>query len=534
MTDLLYQNFTGISTMTPDKQFIISCCKKGETGHAQMFALMFKGKAGYDAKEKQWYIFDDIWQPDIEEHVKNLVSRQIASVYEKQAAIENKAGNNDLADDLRGAAYAVRQNRGIENTLKLAQIQPEIILDNSKWNHKQMMFAAQDALIDLKTGSVRPILPSDYVRTTCPTRYNPKAESPLWEKFLNEIFNGNNDLIHFMHKLLGYSITGLSTEHILPMFVGIGRNGKDTLLQILEDTLGLDVISPVPSEILISGYRNPGAAQPYIYDLRDKRLAYCNETGDGQRLDAAQVKLLTGGSTLTARTLHSKPVTFKPQHKLFFVSNHLPQANSDDYALWKRVLVINFENSFVDNPNPFNSNEKQIDKNLRIKLQAESEGILNWLIQGCLLWQSEGLNPPKCVTDWTQQYRDQEDVIGDFISDEMITGDDKQILISVLYSWYADWTKESGYRPLGKKRFKEKILARGFGEKRKSEGIYILGIGKKPVKSEDDVNPEIYQNAKNDVLLLKSVNTNINEILVTVNKKYPELKFTLGELEEIM
>jgi len=223
----------------------------------------------------------------------------------------------------------------------------------------------------------------------------------MWDKFVNEIFDGDDELISFVQRLLGYGISGLQREHVLPILWGIGRNGKDTLLEALKYVLG-DLATPVAAEVLLDSGRNPNAATPHTYSLRKRRLAWVNETNESAKLNAGQVKLLTGGGSIPARPLYGKPITYAPRFLLMLMTNHKPGASSEDYALWERVLLIPFKLSFVDEP--VKEFERKRDPQLLSKLKAEASGILAWLVRGFLSWQADGLNPPESVKIATNEY----------------------------------------------------------------------------------------------------------------------------------
>ena len=140
----------------------------------------------------------------------------------------------------------------------------------------------------------------------------------------------------------------------------------------------------------------PGAAAPHLHALRGARLGWVSETGDGAKLNSAQVKLLTGGGSISSRPLYGMPTVFKPSYLLFLLTNHKPQAPDDD-ALSRRLRLIPFERQFVEKPT--RPTERKIDIHLDEKLSAESSDILTWLVCGFMKWQDDGgLECPVAVT----------------------------------------------------------------------------------------------------------------------------------------
>jgi putative DNA primase/helicase len=336
--------------------------------------------------------------------------------------------------------------------------------------------------IDLRTGGLQPGKPGDYIRTIAPIEWQGiDIQAPRWEQFLGEVFDGDGELISFVQRLLGYGLTGLSTEHIMAVLWGVGRNGKDTLLEALSFALG-GLARPVGAEVLLSGGRSPHAATPYLYDMRFCRLAWVNETSEGVRLDAGQVKLITGGGSITARQLYGKPITYRPKHLLLLVTNHKPHAPADDYALWKRLLLIPFTQSFVDDPKA--DHEHQRDPHLGEKLRDEAPGILAWLVRGCLAWQQEGLSTPHTVSEATEKYREDEDIIGQFVGEGCELGDGVEVKASKLYATYREWADEYGLTPISVTAFGIRMSSR-FEKVKRRDGNHYRGIGIE--ESEDDI-----------------------------------------------
>jgi putative DNA primase/helicase len=292
---------------------------------------------------------------------------------------------------------------------------------------------------------------------------------------LTEIYNNDREIVDFKQRLLGYGISGLNKEHVLPVLWGAGRNGKDTLLDAISHVLG-DLALPVSSEVVLSGYRPPNSATPHLYALRPLRLAWVSESEEGARLNTGQIKFLTGGGLVTARPLYGKPITFKPQYLLFLVTNHRPHASGSDYGLWKRLLLIPFKQAFVDDPDPQRENEHLRDKDLGEKLKAEAPGILAWLVRGFLAWQGQGLNPPEAITRATTAYKTEEDVIAQFLEEKCVILPGAKIKASAFYLAYKTWAREYGWRLMKGAAFGRRVNEL-FERRRRSDGFWYLGIG---------------------------------------------------------
>jgi len=314
-----------------------------------------------------------------------------------------------------------------------------------------------------------------YLRTFCPTIFKDSCNRPkIFDRFLNEIFDNNSQLISYLQRLFGCGLIGAVREHILPIFWGVGRNGKDTLIQAISHVLG-PMAAPVDVEILLEqkSARASHNPSPDIVDLRGRRIIWASETSQQRKLNAGKVKMLTGGNILKGRALFSNDFTeFSPTHMPVLITNHRPHAPANDYALWQRIHLIPFSLSFVDNPKL--DHERQRDPHLPDKLESESSEILNWLVQGCLHYQKEGLNPPECVKMATDDYRQSEDIVGHFIEDRCRVQEIARCKASDLYTAYKDWCIGNGHHSMNQKNFALEIKDRF--DSYKSGTIYYVGI----------------------------------------------------------
>jgi putative DNA primase/helicase len=277
----------------------------------------------------------------------------------------------------------------------------------------------------------------------------------------------------FIQRLFGYGITGQTTEHILPIMCGDGRNGKGTMMEVLGDILGSDLAISTQADAIMDVGKSGDGPKPFVYALRGKRLVWASESNEGRRINSGLVKQLTGGDRLNVRTLHSKPVEFHPTHKILLITNHKPHLSADDQALWDRVYLIAFNQRFIDRPQK--ANEHPRDKNLKAALLAEAPGILAWLVRGCLEWQRVGLLPPAEVLTQTEEYRAEEDTIGLFIDEKCYLSPDYKVRAAELYKAYQEWSKDSGLSAMTGTLFGKRVKKRF--DSTISHGTWYIGIG---------------------------------------------------------
>ena len=461
---------------------VLECLGGHEHGDAKLFEIIYGKRCIYDSSEKKWYIWaGHHWQRDTSNIMPLLVSNQLASQYLNAIAAVRRTGETEedkaliknlqkRANDLKGI---LRAKRILEYCSSMMSI------PGSQWDSDGWLLPVENGVIDLRVGNIRAGLPTDYVRTVAPVEYDSDARCPLWEQVVSDAMAGDASMYAYIQRLFGYSILGGNREHILPIFWGAGRNGKDTLTNAIFHVLG-PLAGPADEEVLIAKDKNNGGASPHIMALRALRIAVCNETEKSDKLKTAQVKKLTGGGKISARQLYEGMTQFDQQHTLFLMTNHRPMIQADDFAIWQRIKLIEFKMRFVDNPQgPY---ERKKDKTLEEKLRKEAAGILNWLVAGCLDYQENGLDEPDQVTQATEEYQKEQDTIGLFIQEACITGSDMagsphQIKASELYSEYKQWCNDSGFHPLNMRNFGTDMGKR-HEKRRTGGGIFYVGIAK--------------------------------------------------------
>lgn len=456
--------------------FLIECLELQESGDANLLARLFAGKLAYDHSESSWYIWaGHYWKPDVTGLAVWLVARAVAPQYLAAAAAATAREKDKLAEQLVKRAAALRNRKRIDNVLFLAARLETLSLAGDEWDSNPWLLACENGVIELNTGNFRAGQPADFIRAHSPVQWaGIDTTATRWEKFISEIFDNNQDLAGYINRLLGYGVTGLTTEHVLPILWGDeGRNGKSTMLEVLGYVLGHDLATSSQADALMDTQQVGGGPQPFVYALRGKRLVWASESNEGRRINAGLVKQLTGGDRLHVRTLHTKPVEFYPSHLLLLLTNNKPHINAADSAIWERVALIPFTMRFLDNPRE--ENERARDKNLIETLRAESAGILAWLVRGCLWWQQAGLNPPAMVQAATSDYRNEEDTTGIFIGEKCIIGAGCSIRAGQLYKAYQDWCHDNGIPAMSNTAF-GRLMKRRFKSK-ESHGIVYLGVG---------------------------------------------------------
>jgi putative DNA primase/helicase len=287
----------------------------------------------------------------------------------------------------------------------------------------------------------------------------------MWKQFIREIMDYKGELINFLQTAAGWAISGDISEQSMFILYGTGANGKSTFLNVIMHILGDYAISTWAETFM---KRNNDTATNDIARLRGTRFVTTTETEQGKRLSEHLIKQVTGNDQLTARFLYGEYFNFVPTFKIFMASNHKPVIKGTDHGIWRRIKLIPFTTTISD--------EKR-DKYLEQKLLAEKSGILNWLIEGMLRWQSEGLNTPSIVLNATDEYRGEMDIIGNFFKERCVQQSGVSVKARELFRVYQQWCEENNELATSERMFGLRLKELGIAQKRCSDGRYWQDLG---------------------------------------------------------
>lgn len=319
--------------------------------------------------------------------------------------------------------------------------------------------------IDLRTGKLRPHRREDLITKLAPVEFDPDAECVRWESFLVEAVPNLEDRA-FLQRFAGYALTGVIREHVLVILCGEGRNGKGTFVETLGKALG-DYACAAPADLLLDSHGNKHPTERMV--LLGRRLVWASEPSTRQALDTAQVKLITGGDTITARYMRKDFIHFRPTHKLALLTNHAPVVTDTGDAMWERVRLLEWTEQFIGG---------RAELDLPEKLQDGLPGVLAWAVRGCLAWQQNGLGMSENVKNSTKAYRDDSDPIGGFLATHCVLSPDAKVEARRLREAYTRWCAENGEDPRSRRDVAKLLRARGCTGGHKSNGKnWWRGIG---------------------------------------------------------
>jgi P4 family phage/plasmid primase-like protien len=328
-----------------------------------------------------------------------------------------------------------------------------------------------NGVVNLETGELLPHSPKYLQTLSSPIEYRKGAECPAWKRFIKEIFLGDEELIQYVQRAVGYTLTADTREQCFFILHGIGANGKSTFLDIIAAIMG-EYHQITNADALMDKGGGGAAASPYLAVLRGKRFVNAAETRSDKALNEAIVKKITGESKIAARALYQQPIVIAPQFKLWLATNHRPDVFSTDEGIWRRIKLIPFRARFYDSYDPdVPTNGPFKDMSLPARLREELSGILSWAVEGCMKWlEAKSLTPADTVHNAIREYREDMDVIGAFIEERCETHPKNSVAFQRLYNAYRDWCKDSGHSAFSKNRFGRRLTERGFERTKDIQG----------------------------------------------------------------
>lgn len=385
-----------------EKGINIACT---DIGNAERFVKQNRETLRYvDSGFKQWTVWDGTrWTFDVPKTF-HKAKEAVKAIYDEARDCEHSQGRSELTN----WAKRSQSRPSIENMLNLASKELSISIeafdrDNTKVN-------CLNGIVNLETGEIEGHSPERLVMKRAEVQYNTDAKRDVFLKFLNDIFLGNQELIDFVQRALGYSITGLQKDHHLFIAYGTGRNGKGTLFDTIRAILG-GYARPINIEILLSNEKGNVRILEEVGHLKGNRFSLASEVPTNKRWSEDIIKRLTGANMLKGARLHVGTFDFEPTHHIWIECNHLPAAKDATIGFWSRPIVIPFKAQFTGDAQ---------DKDLPKKLLEEREGIFAWLVKGAMMYLKDGLGKlPQVCKDEAERYRDANDVIGRCIKDAL-------------------------------------------------------------------------------------------------------------------
>lgn len=308
-----------------------------------------------------------------------------------------------------------------------------------------------------------------------PVEIDRRAICPTFDAFLRRV-QPSAEMRRFLQRWFGLSMTGLTGEQKFAFLYGSGANGKSVLVDLMAKLMGDYAASAKIESITGKNRRGGGDATPDLMPLIGARFARASEPDDGQRLQEGLIKELTGGEPILVRALNQNFILVYPHFKLTISGNHKPEIHGGDDGIWRRVMLVPFD---VQIP------PDERDPDLLKKLWEERSGIMNWLIDGLVDYLANGLQVPEQVSSATQEYREDSDPMGAFLTICCsVTGEATDTIpakqLSAAFNYWLDdagrgtWSDQTVYKRLRSKaeRWKSPTTGQTFRARKASSSFY--------------------------------------------------------------
>jgi putative DNA primase/helicase len=450
-----------------------------DLGNARRLAEQHHDTLQYCHSFKRWYCCDavtravgdgicQVWRQDERGEADLAAKMTVKRIFAQADFIDE----SDRADDMRKWALRSQSQPRIASMLRLAQSEPRLVVTPDEMDTDPLIINTHSGIIDLSgptPGDTKTYPNGDepFLTRLAPVMLTDLEDCPTWLSFLNEIMGNDAELVGFLQRAVGYTLTGDVSERVMFVLHGTGANGKTVFMETLRAMLGT-YAATLSSDCFVDR-RN--TIPNDIARLRGTRLVTLSETPENGKLNESMVKSLTGGDQIQARFLFGEYFEYRPTFKIWMATNHKPRIRGTDKGIWDRIRLIPFNVRIPD--------ERQ-DKHLIDKLKAELPGIFEWALNGLVKWRSDGLSSPDAVTQATFDYRFEQDTLGTFLDEVCDMGETFEVSKSELYQRYKYWAEHANEKVWTSTAFGTRMLERGFGERRTKAARYWVGVRPTP------------------------------------------------------
>lgn len=440
---------------------------------ATAFVADHEGTVRHNIAQREWFTFtaEDGWRPDpygvaIQECVEETLDRLAAVVPTDLSSVQGKR----FPARRKAAIRKLETEAAMASIARIAGKKRPLLVRDAALDASPQLLGVSNGLLNLATGKLVRFTPGLMVTRRIPHAYEPEALCPRWERFLEEVLGQDAAVQEYIQMVIGYMLTGETTMQQMWVMTGDGSNGKSTLLRVLQEVLGPEYSQQAPESVLL-GKVSQGGATSELARLKGVRLSVLTETDHGQAFNQNRVKSLVSGDAIAARKLYQEFVEFYPQAKFVLATNHLPQVVGSDDGIWRRLIVVPFNQRFAVGADP----------TLMTDLRDELPGILAWAVRGAVAWYARGktLTLPDAFEASSQDYRREQDTVSAFIADATVRAADEKVTLADLFAAYQCWCDDRDLTGLDKTEFGKRVERAAGCEKRKqgkAHKVQLFGI----------------------------------------------------------
>lgn len=381
------------------------------------------------------------------ENAEAMLQQAAIITLRKRQAVAAQAGRNQLARFCTASAKRVRDC--------ITMLKSRISVSVGDFDKSPRLLNCANGVVDLANGQVTPHDPTQRFTYRLPVAYQPDADQTLWADFLKDVVGGGPEVIDYLQRAVGYSLTGFISEECLFYVYGPTRSGKgtfsETLLALMPRPLAVEV-----DFTTFTATRDHDTQNFDLAPLKPARLIFASESNKYQTLNSAKIKSLTGGDEVRCAFKHRDHFEYKPQYKVWLLSNQPINADVDDDAAWGRMRVVNFPNSFLG----------QEDKSLKWRMRTEKtlEGVFAWAVAGAIRWHASqyGLIAPDSVKAETQKHRLDLDYVAQWLDECCQIHPTHFEPNHRIYQSYKDWCTDNGITPKQQRGLTLSLKGKGF------------------------------------------------------------------------
>ncbi|WP_270529555.1 phage/plasmid primase, P4 family [Limosilactobacillus vaginalis] len=456
-----------------------------DTGLRNRFLQKHLHDVKYSAERERFLYFDGHkWSYDQTDMINRMLDPVINDIQkEPLEAPEDK--DEERISNARSAWIRKCKNHATKSAA-LKEIASYVKVTDDTFDSQTGVINTPDGIVNLASGDVQPTTYKDMV-TKMTNAGTGEYATPIFDKFMQQIFPGHPELISFVLRLMGYSMLGTISEQIIIMLFGQGgqsngANGKSVLVELYRQIMNDYAVTIDPEVVTYQRSKMRDSNQDsQLANTKGSRVIVTSELERGAKLSEAIIKRLTGGETITARRLYERPIQFKPTGTLWMTTNYLPTVKGTDNGIWRRIITV-----------PMTAHITKKDPHLLDKLMTERDGILHKIIEGALEYQKHGLQIPQIVNDFRQAYQEDMDTVGQFLEDMMIVTNEKKDRVTneQLYGIYDQWNR-SYQLLLSHQGLSKELTQRGFERWRSRTGRGLCGMKPKQIGIDTSNIPDI-------------------------------------------
>ena len=402
-----------------------------------------------------WHIWDgEYWKPDAEDLGMQELAKKLAPIIATE--VVHYSDPDKQAEVVKWANQA-KSNGRLKAAIESCNSDPRVVIGVDVWDNNVYMLGVANGVVDLRTGELLRGRPDLHITKRTAVAYTQGMTNARWKDYLDFATGGDKELQDWLQRAVGYTLTGLNTQDVMFLVYGPPGSGKNTFVETIVKALDTKQYAwPLDSSILAQGDGQASSTDLYHWaELRGKRMVWVDELPDSERMKENSVKKLTGSSEISARSPGEKPFTFQSQAKLWVTTNHRPMINDD--AMWRRLRPIPWTN-VPENPDP----------DLKAYLH-DPEGalpaVLAWAVEGAIKYLNSNKNDPlgwcAAITEAHSIYRQNEDRMGLFLSEETCEAPGTSVKVKSIYLIYRNWAQDRGEKPMTQTSFNRKLVDRG-------------------------------------------------------------------------